>query len=123
MTEATVNKLEGAESRDWMASRPALRKAIIINKLVLPEPLEVVANILAVWPLIVAYLKETGRKGDGKKSNGKVLFIRLYFYNFVPMYVVFVMFKRKGWMRTFISTSSSVSGSVCSTCCLKYVSF
>ena len=29
MTEFIVNRLKGAESRDWMASRPALMKAII----------------------------------------------------------------------------------------------
>ena len=65
MTEFIVNRLKGAESRDWMASRPALEKAIITSSLAMPELIDVVANIVGVWPLIVAFLKETGRKDDG----------------------------------------------------------
>ena len=65
MTEFIVNRLKGAENRDWMASRPALKKAIISNSLAMPELVDVVANIVGVWPLIVAFLKETGRKDDG----------------------------------------------------------
>ena len=62
LTEFVVNHLKGAETRDWMASRPALRKAIIRNDLSMPALVDVVANIVGVWPLIVSYLKETGRK-------------------------------------------------------------
>ena len=65
MTEFIVNKLKGAESRDWMASRPALKKAILTSSLAMPEFIDVVANIVGVWPLIVAFLKETRRKDDG----------------------------------------------------------
>ena len=65
MTEFIVNRLEGAESRDWMASLPAMKKAVINSSLVMPELADVVANIVGVWHLIVAYLKETGRKDDG----------------------------------------------------------
>ena len=65
MTEFIVNRLKGAESRDWMASRPALKKAIITSSLAMPELIDVVANFVGVWPLIVAFLKETGRKDDG----------------------------------------------------------
>ena len=65
MTEFIVNRLKGAENRDWMASRPALKKAIISSSLAMPELVDVVANIVGVWPLIVAFLKETGRKDDG----------------------------------------------------------
>ena len=54
----------GAETRDWMASRPALRKAIITIYLSMPGLVDVVANILGVWPLIVSYIKETGRKDE-----------------------------------------------------------
>ena len=64
MTEFIVNRLKGAESRDWMASRPALKKAILTSRLAMPELVDVVANIVGVWPLIVAFLKETGRKDD-----------------------------------------------------------
>ena len=48
-----------------MASRPALRKAIITKDLSMPELVNVVANLVGVWPLIVSYLKETGRKDKG----------------------------------------------------------
>ena len=74
MTEFIVNRLKGAESRDWMASRPALKKAILTGRLAMPELLDVVANIVGVWPLIVAFLKETGRK-----SNGDSLVVRSLF--------------------------------------------
>ena len=65
MTEFIVNRLKGAETRDWMSSRPALKKAILTNDLSMPHLVDVVANIIGVWPLIVSYLKETGRKDDG----------------------------------------------------------
>ena len=65
LTEFIVNRLKGAETRDWMASRPALRKAIITHDSSMPELVNVVANIVGVWPLIVSYLKETGRKDEG----------------------------------------------------------
>ena len=71
MTEFAVNCLKGAESRDWMASRPALRKAIITNDLSLPGLVDVVANIIGVWSLVVSYLKETGREDDGDSFSEK----------------------------------------------------
>ena len=46
MTEFVVNRLKGAETRDWMASRPALRKAIITNDLSMPGLVDVVAKIV-----------------------------------------------------------------------------
>ena len=48
-----------------MFSRPALKKAILTKDLNMPQFVNVVANIIGVWPLIVSYLKETGRKDDG----------------------------------------------------------
>ena len=65
MTEFIVTRLKGAETRDWMSSRPDLKKAILTNNLSMPHLVDVVANIIGVWPLIVSYLKETGRKDDG----------------------------------------------------------
>ena len=65
MIEFVVNRLKGAETREWMASCPALHKAIITNDLSKPGLVDVVANIVGVWQLIVSYLKETGRKDDG----------------------------------------------------------
>ena len=65
MTEFIVNRLKGAETRDWMSSRPALKKAIMTNDLSMPHFVDVVANIIGVWPLLASNLKETGRKDDG----------------------------------------------------------
>ena len=65
MTGFIVNRLQGAEIRGWMASRPALRKAIISNSLGMPDLFDVVVNLVGVWPLIASYLKETGRKDGG----------------------------------------------------------
>ena len=65
LTEFLVNRLKGAETRDWMTARPALRKAIITHDLSMPGLVDVVANIVGVWPLIVSFLKETGRKDEG----------------------------------------------------------
>ena len=65
MTEFLVNRLKGAETRCWMSPRPALKKAILTKDLGMPHLVDVVANIIGVWPLIVSYLKETGRKDDG----------------------------------------------------------
>ena len=47
-----------------MASQPALGRAIITNDLSMPDLVDGVANFIRVWPLVVPYLKKTGRKGD-----------------------------------------------------------
>ena len=65
MTEFIVTRLKGAEHRDWMMSRSSLRRAIITGELSMLSLVEVVSNVVGVWPLIVVYLKETGRKTDG----------------------------------------------------------
>ena len=62
MTEFIVTRLKGAEHRDWMMSRSTHRRAIITGELSMPSLVEVVSNIVGVRPLIVVYLKETGRK-------------------------------------------------------------
>ena len=54
MTEFIVNRLKGAETRDWMSSRPALKKAILTNVLSMPHLVDVVTNIIGVRPLIVS---------------------------------------------------------------------
>ena len=66
MTEFIVTRLKGAEHRDWMQSRQSLRRAIETGDLSLPGLLDVVSNIIGVWPLIVSYLKETGKKDSGE---------------------------------------------------------
>ena len=65
MTEFIVTRLKGAKHRDWMQSRQFLRRAIETSDLSLPGLVDVVSNIIGVWPLIVSYLKETGKKGSG----------------------------------------------------------
>ena len=65
MTEFIVTRLKGAEHRDWMQSRQSLRMAIETGDLSLPGLLDVVNNITEVWPLIISYLKETGKKDSG----------------------------------------------------------
>ena len=79
MTEFIVSRLKGAETRDWMSSRPALKKAILTNNLSMPHLVDVVANIIGVWPPIVSYLKETGRKDDGDSLvvRSSLLFVML----------------------------------------------
>ena len=96
MTEFIVNRLKGAETPNWMSSRPALKKAILTNDLSKPHLVDVVANIIGVWPLIVSYLKETGRK-----DNGDSLVVRSSSFNCVgalsyPHLLYLVMFQRKG---------------------------
>ena len=64
-TEFIIVRLNGANHKDWMASRHALRRAVVSGDLSMPSLVEVVGNIVGVWPLIVSYLKETGRKTNG----------------------------------------------------------
>ena len=65
MTEFIVTRLKGGEHRDWMQSMQSLRRAIETGDLSLPGLMDVVSNIIGVWPLIVSYLKETGKKNSG----------------------------------------------------------
>ena len=65
MTKFIVTRLKGAEHGDWMQSRQSLRRAIETSDLSLPGLVDVVSNIIGVWPLIVSYLKETGKKDSG----------------------------------------------------------
>ena len=65
MTNFHVTRLKGAENWDWMTSRTVPGKVMITGDLSLPGLLEVVANNVRVWPLIVSYLKETGKTNDG----------------------------------------------------------
>ncbi len=65
MTKFIATQLKGAEHRDCMHSRQSLRRAIERGDLSLPGIVDVVSNIIGVWPLIVSYLKETGKKDSG----------------------------------------------------------
>ena len=106
LTELVVNRLKGAETRNWTASRPALRKAIITNVLSMPDVVNVVANIVGVWTLIVSYLKQTGRKDEGDS-----LVIRSFAVSILPAlykraHPFFAVFRRRGWTGTCTMTSS-----------------
>ena len=102
-TELIVIRLKEAESLDWMAPWPALKTAIISSSvsLAMPELVDVVAKIVGVWPLIVPYLKETGRKDDGD-ILWYDFFLYIFFYRFVPKYFIFLMFRGRWWTGTSI---------------------
>ena len=105
MTEIIVNRLKGAETRDLMSSRPALKKALLTNNLSMPHLVEVVANIIDVWPLIVSYLKETGRKDDGYSLVVRSSFCLVLLVQFpYPSYLCRVVFQKKGIDGTFTWT-------------------
>ena len=96
MTESIINRLKGAETRDWMSSGTDLKKAILTNDLSMPHLVDVVANIIGVWPLIVSYLKETGSKDDGdslvvRSSSFDCVGALLY-----PHLLCFILFEKKG---------------------------
>ena len=77
-TDFIVCQLKSTEARDWMSSRPALMKAIFTNDLGMPHVVEVPANSIGVWPLMVSYFRETGRKDEGDS-----LWIRSCFFGCV----------------------------------------
>ena len=104
LTEFIVNRLKGAETRDWIASRPVLRKAIITNELSMPGLVDVVANIVGVWPLIVSYLKETGRKDEGDSLVVRSFLVGICLLH-QCMSILFVVFRRRGWTGTCTMTS------------------
>ena len=64
-TEINVAILKGTEHRDWMASQHAMRRAVVTGDLSIPSLVELLANVVCACPLIVSYLKETGRKTGG----------------------------------------------------------
>ena len=94
MTEFIVARLKGAEHRDWMQSSQSLRRAIETGDLCLPGLLDVVSNIIGVWPLIVSYLKETGKKNSG------VSLVVWFFFELLclimPIFICVLLFRRKG---------------------------
>ena len=96
MTEFIANRLKGAETRDWMSSRPALKKAILTNDLSMPHLVEVVANIIGVWPLTVSYLKETGRKDDGDSLVVRFSSFGRFGALFVPVFIVLCFVSDEG---------------------------
>ena len=78
MMEFIITRLKGAEHRDWLMSRSGLPRAIISGELSMPSLLEVVRNVVGVWPPIVVYLKKIRKRTDGDKL---VVYYNLYFYS------------------------------------------
>ena len=74
--EVFIIGLKGAKKRDSMMSHFGLCRVIVTGELSMPSFLEVNSNIVGVLPLIVVYLKETGRKFDGENL---VLYYILHF--------------------------------------------
>ena len=64
MRNLVVKRLKRAKIRVRVASRPTLGKAIISNDIPMPSLVDVVAKEWE-WPLVISYLKETGRINDG----------------------------------------------------------
>ena len=104
LTEFVVNRLKGAETRDWMVSRPVLRKAIITNDLSMAELVNVVANIGGVWPLIVSYLKETGRKDEGDSLVVRSFLVGICLHC-GSVSITLCCFRTRGWTGTCTMTS------------------
>ena len=65
MTEVIIVRLKAAEHRNWMASRHAMRRAVVSRDRSKPSLVGVVGNTVGYWPLIVSFLKETRRNTDG----------------------------------------------------------
>ena len=99
MTEFIVTRLKGADHCDWMQSRQSLRREVETGDLSLPGLVDVVSNIIGVWPLIVSYLKETG-----KKDSGDSLVVWFPTFSFVLRYNCHCLFpfscleKRDRWI-------------------------
>ena len=93
MTQFVVNRLKGAETRVWLASQPTLRKAILTNDLSMPD---LVANFFGVWPLVVSYLKETGRKDDGDSLAVRCSTVGILLHPLIVL-ITALLFRRKGW--------------------------
>ena len=85
MMEFIVTRLKCAEHRDWMMLHSTPRRVIINGELMMSPLVEVVTNIECVWPLIIEYIRETGKKIDGVSL---VVYhtLDLFFLHFVSSY-------------------------------------
>ena len=107
MTEFVTNRLKGAQTPNWMASRPALRKAIITNDLSMLGLVDVVANIVGVWPLVVSYLKETGRKDNGESLVVRYFTVGVLLHH-MNVLIIPLLFRKREW--TVICTTIKLLG-------------
>ena len=113
---SVINRLRGAETQDWMASRPALRKAILTNYFTMPGLVDVVANFVGVWPLVVSNLKGTGRKDDGDSLVVKLSTLGIFFASFESTHYFFAVLEeedrrvsvpRSAWLHEIQAVSSA----------------
>ena len=120
--EFIVTRLKGAEHGEWMQSMQSPRMAIETGDLSLPGLLDAVRKIFGVCLLIVCYLKETGEK-DSSASVVVYLFLLVSFLSYLPILIHVLLFRKKRWMDTFLSTSWAEWSFVCSISSLKCVGF
>ena len=83
-------------------------QAIVTNGLSMPGMVDVVANIVGVWPLVVSYLEETGHKDDGDRLVVRASTMGVLSASCKRAHHFFCWFRRKGW--TDICTTISLSG-------------
>ena len=65
LTKFFVERLKGTETSGWISSQPGVNETMMTNDLSMAHLVDIGANIIGEWPLIVYYLKETGCKEDG----------------------------------------------------------
>ena len=69
----------------------------------MPSLVEVVDYIVGVWPLIVAYLKETGPQDRLRQSSCIVYFIGLLPYLVPQRKAIFLLEERNRWISVHTS--------------------
>ena len=89
MAEFIVTRPKSAEHRDWMQSRQYLRRAIETGGLSFPGLVHVVSSIIGVWPFIVFYVKETGKKDS---SDSLVVWFFLLVSVFIKIAIAYFLF-------------------------------
>ena len=94
-------------------ARSSLRRAIITGELSMPSLVEVVSNIVGVWPLIVVYLKETGRKTDGDSLVVYYFLDVLIHLQFLSHLHLVVFFRRREVMAIFTLIRWQQANSAC----------
>ena len=77
MTECIGTCLNGAKHRDWMQSRQSLQKAIETSVFSLLGLIDILSNIIGLWPLIFFHLKGTEKEDSG---DGLVVCFFLQFF-------------------------------------------
>ena len=95
ITEFTVTRLKGAEHRDWMQSRQSLRMDLKTCDLSFPGLLDVVSNIIEMWPFNVSYLKQAGQKDSVDSLVVGLLFLFSSSHNCQNILVSFLFGKKK----------------------------